>query len=278
MVSIAFVSYLLVPVSTRAAEDAASIMQKVYDMKQVEDEISTLSFHFISPDKTDKQVVYKMIWKNAHGKQGYDNKAIFFTQLPLDKKGIAYLGWLRPHGSDKLNDEWLYLPELRTTRRIVQSHDHDQPDNDEFSASLLDHEQLMRRSPTMDNHELLEVQSFAGRPHYLISSTPKHPGMMMHHDEHEHGHPTARRISWIDKDRVLVDRVQFLDDQDAIQLDMKIEWQQLKGYWIWKRIEAVSPVSKETTTLDISDIKINSGLSDNLFRKRILEKGPRIFE
>ena len=277
-VSAVIIFVLLAPFSAQAADDATKIMQQVYDAKQISDEIATLNFHFIAPDNTEKKVVYKMVWKNMRGKDGYDNKAIFFTELPLDKKGIAYLGWLRPHGSDKLNDEWLYLPELRTTRRIAQSLDHEQPDNDEFSASLLDHEQLMRRAPGMDDHTLLEEATFDGRPHYRISSTPRHTGMMMHDSEHEHGKPTARRINWVDRESMLLDRVQFLDNQDKVQLDMKIDWQQVKGYWIWKRIEAVEPSSGKKTLLDITDIRVNSGLSDHVFRKRILEKGPHIFE
>ena len=271
-----FAFMTLAPVSVLAADDAAGIMQKVSELKQVDDETATLSFHFIAPDNSDKQVVYKMVWKNAQGRDGYDNKAIFFTEQPLDKKGIAYLGWLRPIGSDKLNDEWLYLPELRTTRRIVQNRDHGKSENDEFSASLLSEEQLMRRPPDLDNHTLLDEQSFEGRPHYRISSKPKHLDMMTLHNEHDQ--PTVRRVNWIDRESMLLDRVQFLDDQDRIQLDMKIDWQKMNGYWIWKRVEAVNPVNGEKTLLDITDIRLNSGLSDNLFSKRVLDKGPRLFE
>ena len=268
---------VMVPSMSRAADDAAAIMQKVYDARQIDDEIATLTFHFIDPDDSEKKVVYTMVWKNAHGEDGYDNKAIFFTESPLDKKGIAYLGWLYPHGSDKLNDEWLYLPELRTIRRIVQSKNHDEHNEDEFANSLLSHEQLQRRSPKMDNHTLLDEQMLDGRPHYLISSTPK-PGGHMHMHMDGHGHPTARRINWVDKDSLLLDRVQFLDEHDTVQLDMKIDWQQIQDYWLWKRIEAIDPNSKEKTLLEISDIKINSHLDDSIFQKRALTKGSRRFK
>lgn len=98
-------------------------------------------------------------------------KPFFFTESPPKKRGIAYLGWLRPTGRDKLDDEWIYLPELRSTRRIPhRGHEHSH-DDDEFGNSLVSREHLEPRPPQLDDHKIIGEQDFNGQPHYLISST-----------------------------------------------------------------------------------------------------------
>lgn len=254
------------------ADDAASIMQKVHEVKRVDDQIATLSFRFIKADKSEKQAIYTMVWKNMHGKDGYDNKAIFFTDSPPDKRGIAYLGWLRPTDSDKLDDEWIYLPELRSTRRIPHRNHNHSHDDDEFGNSLLTREHLEPRPPQLDDHKITGEQDFNGQPHYLISSTSKHT-QHMQHSKHGGDNGSTKRINWVDKNSLRLNRIQFFDNHDKQLLDMKFEWQKQQGYWIWKGIEASKPSSNEKTLLEFSVIKINSRLRDRIFHKRNLAKG-----
>ena len=256
------------------AADAQDIMRSTNEIKRVDDQIATLTFRFIAPDKTEKQVIYTMVWKNMSGENGYDSKAIFFTESPLDRKGIAYLGWLRGAGSDKLDDEWLYLPELRMTRRIVP-HDHDHAhSDDEFGRSLLNRNNLEPRSPQLDEHRLIDEQLYNEAPHYRISSTPRDNPAMQHQGDDP---AVAKRIYWIDKNTQRISRIQFFDHDDRQRLDMKFDWAEVGGYWLWRRIEAVDPATQEQTILEVSNIRINNKLKDQAFGKRNLEKGSRRF-
>lgn len=258
-------------------EDAAAIMEKVYQTPRVADQISTLSFTFNRPGEKARRAVYVMVWKDMKRKDGYDNKAIFYTEFPLARKGIAYLGWLHPIGSEQKNDEWIYLPELAMTRRIVPR-DHERAnDEDEFFGSLLTHEHLEPRPPHLDDHRLLDEKTFNDEVHYLIDSRPAHHS---HGGSHAHGNgdSPARRVSWVDKKEMRINRIQFFGDDDKMQLDMQIEWLQQDGYWLWQRVEAVDPSSEARTVLDISDIRINSGLKERQFHKRNLDKGSGRFK
>jgi len=280
------VNYLITPMSIMllllshvayAAEpDAAAIMKKVYQAPRVSDQVATLSFSFIQPGEEAQHAAYTMVWKDMKGKDGYDNKAIFFTESPPARQGIAYLGWLHPIGSTEKNDEWIYLPELGMTRRIVPRDNEGSNDEDEFAASLLTHEHLEPRPPQLDHHSLLEEKLFNDRPHYLIDSRPAHHS---HGGHHNHGGSVAptRRVSWVDKEGMRISRIQFYGADDKMQLDMKIEWQQQKDFWLWKRVEAVVPDTQASTVLEVTDVEINAGLNERLFHKRSLDKGSARF-
>ncbi len=273
-VSIVFL--LLSHIGNAAQADATAIMEKVYKAPRVSDQVATLNFNFITPGEQERRAVYTMVWKDMKGKGDYDNKAIFYTEFPLARKGIAYLGWLHPIGSDKNNDEWLYLPELGMTRRIVPRDNETVNDEDEFAGSLLTHEHLEPRPPHLDHHRLLEEKAFNGSPHYLIDSSPAHHGHGGHH-AHGGGESPAKRVSWVDKEHMRINRIQFFNAHDKLQLDMQIEWTQQEDYWIWKRVEAVASATRAKTVLEISDIKINAGLNERVFHKRNLDKGSARF-
>lgn len=267
---------LLTHVVSAAETDAAAMMEKIYKSDRVSDQIATLNFSFIRKETEVRRAVYTMVWKDVKGKGKFDNKAIFFTEFPLARKGIAYLGWLHPIGSDKKNDEWIYLPELGMTRRIVPR-DHDRPnEEDEFAGSLLTHEHLEPRPPHLDHHHLLEEKIFNEQSHYLIESKPAHHGHGGHHS-HGGGESPAKRISWIGKKDMRINRIQFFSGDNKMQLDMKIEWIQQDDYWLWKRLEAVVPGTQAQTVLEMTDVRINTGLNERMFHKRNLDKGSARF-
>ncbi|MCF6325386.1 MAG: outer membrane lipoprotein-sorting protein [Gammaproteobacteria bacterium] len=266
---------LLVSVGSHAVEiNAAAIMEKIYQTPRVEDQVSTLNFSFHKPEAQTRRAGYTMVWKDVKGKGEYDNKAIFFTEFPIARKGIAYLGWLHPIGSDKKNDEWIYLPELGMTRRIIPRDNSEGNEEDEFAASLLTHEHLEPRPPQLDDHRLLEEKLMNGRAHYLIESKPASHGHGGHGGHHNHGGDApAKRISWVDKVAMRINRIQFFDGHDKMQLDMNIEWREEGDYWLWSRVEAIEPETRTKTVLEITDIRINAGINERMFHKRNLDKG-----
>jgi len=265
------------PGYSHAAEDATNIMRESDAIKRVDDEIARLTFHFIAADETDKQVIYTMVWKNMSGKQGYDNKAMFFTESPLDRKGVAYLGWLRDKDSDEADDEWIYLPELRMTRRLVPHKQGHKQNDDEFGRSLLDRYNLDPRPSRLDEHRLVGEKTYDGQPHYLISSTPRHGQGLQDPADQGDAATVARRLNWVNKNTLRISRIQSFDADDRELLDIKFHWIEIDGYWLWQRVEATDPATREQTVLEISDIKINNRLNDRAFSKRNLEQGVSRF-
>lgn len=252
-------------IGTDAAEmTGAEIMQRVYESNRIDDQIATLTFTFIDADHAEKKVVYTMVWKNSRGQDGYDNKAMFFTEFPPDRKGIAYLGWLRKPGTAQQDDEWIYLPELRMVRRIAQRGVHYTHDDDEFGLSLLERDHLQPRQVDLDEHQLLKNETLDGVSYYVVESRSKQQGF---------AYPYKKVISWIEQESLRPMRVHYFDMDDKPALDVTFEWAEVSGKWLWKRVTAVEPNVHAKTILDISDVKINSGLSDGTFTSRLLMRG-----
>jgi len=249
-----------------AVEDADAIVTRAYQDGRIDDQISTLTFTFSAPETGDQQqVIYTMVWKNQHGIGDYASKAMFFVESPADRKGVAYLGWLVPIGSSERDDEWIYLPELRSTRRIAHRNHGQAKNDDEFGKSLLTRKQLDPRPPGLDNHRLLGEKPMAGRVHYIIANTPKQ------------GHGKGRSIHWIDKETFRINRTQYFDAQDQEMLDIRFEWAHVGDHWLWKTVTALNPANQAKTVLDIDSKSVNTGLRDREFSKRILERGSSRF-
>jgi len=259
------------PYAIAQQDDAEQIIGQSFENKRVDDQISKLTFLFDGPNKDKQEVIYTMVWKNMHGEDGFDSKAMFFTESPPEKKGIAYLGWLRPDGSAKNDDEWVYLPELRSTRRLAhRDHEHNH-DDDEFGNSILTTDHLEPRLPELDDHEFIGEKSLEGKSYYLIRSTPK---IHINHGSAHQGNTTFRAIiRWIEKDTYLIQRKQFLNENDAIDIDMQIAWVEVQGFWLWHRISAINPKNNNTTIMTVSETQINLGLKNKDFSKRMLKKG-----
>lgn len=264
LVLVAMCQGFAVHAETLSADEIAT---RAYERNRVDDQIATLTFTFSSAGKKEQQVAYTMVWKNMKGKDGYDNKAMFFGEFPTDKRGIAYLGWLTPAGSAKQDSEWIYLPELRTTRRIAHRGDDKADDDDEFANSLLKREHLDPRPPSLDTHTLVGEEMLDGRAHYVILSTPK----QRQKDE------SAKTVRWVDRESFRVDRAQYFDVDSEETLDVDIVWSRVGQFWVWKNVTAVSPKSGAKTVLEVDTISINSGLKDRDFSKRNLKRGSAGF-
>lgn len=255
------------------APDAPTVITRAYEIQRVEDQIATLTFTFSAPGKDEQHVVYTMVWKNMKGEAGYDNKAMFFTESPPDKRGIIYLGWLRTPGNAKPDDEWIYLPELRMTRRIAhRDHAHD---DDEFGNSLLTREHLDPRPPQLDDHTLIGKEPLDGRMHYLIASTPK--PHHSHGGDHMAQEVAAKTVRWIDQENYRTNRAQFYDTKDKETLDMRIRWTQINDTWVWKSVTATDPHNGARTVMEIDKIRINIGLKEKDFSRRTLDNWPKRF-
>ncbi|MBI1824576.1 MAG: outer membrane lipoprotein-sorting protein, partial [Nitrospirae bacterium] len=55
----------------------------------------------------------------------------------------------------------------------------------------------------------------------------------------------------------------------------KMNWQEVSGYKAWKSSEVVNVQTQHKTIFEISDLKINTGLKDDLFKERTLTTGVR---
>jgi len=249
---------------------ADEIMLKSYRVHGGDDSISTLTFNFMEPNNRERKLEYTMLWKDYKGRDGITTKMIFFKEFPPADKGIAYMTWMYQPDLNQDDDEWLYLPELRTVRKLSKKIGDDQDghnkhdEDSEFSKSVLHRTQLVPRQPDLDNHQLLRVDEKDGEEFYVIDSTPKNK---------DDNYPYSRTINWVSKDHFLLTKIDYFNMDGEKTLHQEIKWQNIDKSWVWDKVEGTDLNTGNKTSLTVSNVRINTGIDDDAFTKRVMKLG-----
>lgn len=262
-------------------DEAESVMWRAYEIYGGDDTFSRLNFHFdLDGGKTSTASLVMGFKRDGDSNAGY--RVIMFNELPPDRKDVGFLGVFHDPAAGKEDDMWLYLPDLRSTRRLT----HQAPDthggddhghmghmrhegiSDEFTVSELNHEELMPRWPAFDRHRLLALEEIDGAPAWKIESVPRDPASSTY----------GKRIQWIDRENFLMLRIEYHDDVGRLVKTQNQSWRRYGDAWLWDRISAIDHASGRTTVLEQADVQVNLGLPDSLFSRRVLTRGGKSFE
>jgi hypothetical protein len=256
------ISLWSIPVHAGAGPTAAEIVKKSSEIEGGDDSISRLSFRFKKSDGTERKLVYTMAWKEYGGREGVNDKVIFFSEYPPDDRGKSFMIWMYAH---KRPDEWMYLPELRMVRKVTPSERHSHHDqNDDFAHSVLTEVDLAPRKPDLDEHTLLKDEVFNGHDDFVVESVPK--GV-------SRDYPYQKTRRWITRDNFLPERIDYYDPTGLLIKRQTITWKRIGKDWVWKQVVGENLITDERTVLDITDIKLNSGLKDEVFSARTMRLG-----
>jgi len=248
--------------SVSAEPTAADIVEKASHVEAGDDSMSRLSFTFERPDGEDRKLVYTMVWKDYAGRDDISDKAIFFSEYPPDDKGKAFMVWVY---ENKKDDEWMYLPELRMVRKVTHGEHHAHHDeDDDFAHSVLTQVDLVPRDPALDNHTLLKDEQVDGHSDFVVESVPKRATK---------DYPYQKTRRWISQAHFLTERVDYYGASGGLVKRQTTKWKKIGDAWVWERVVGEDLVTKERTELDISDIRLNSGLDDEVFSARTLRLG-----
>ncbi len=187
-------------------------------------------------------------------------KMIRFVE-PADVKGTGVLTVEHTGGDD---DVWIYLPALKKSRRIVSSEKSNSFMGTEFSYSDM-------LSPKVEDYryELLKTENFAGADCYVVESDPANQKVLT-----EQGY--SKKISWIRKDNFVESKVDYYDKSGSLLKTLTTSnitmVDQTSHKWLALKREMQNLQTKRKTIMDFNKIKVNSGVSDDFFTLRYLEK------
>lgn len=248
---------------------ADAIMQKSYVVYSGDDSLSRITFTFQEKGFPEKKLVYTMAWKRFTEGE-YEAKVMMFREFPPDAKGVSYMGFFyMPHPS-RNDDEWIYLPELRMVRKLSHSGPK-HAKQEEFAPSELRQYDLMPRHPGYDTHQLLRTEKLGAVDCYVIQSTPKPNGA--------EAYPYSKVVKWISKDNFLPLRVEYYaevqggNEEGKLQKQQVTQWKKIGNAWVWEEVKGVNIRTGNQTTLTVSDVRINVGLTDGSFSKRAMQLG-----
>lgn len=210
----------------------------------------------------EKRSVYLRFWKDYKGKDNIIDKMLLFTEYPPDAKGAAFMRVTYEPDLKKAADQWIYLPVLRKIRRVTI-----RDQGDSFLNSELTYADITPRAVNEDTHKLLGLKDIGGRQFYIVESIPKESKPLY-----------GKRIQWFEKkpnwDDCAQERIDYYNLKGALLKEQFIKWQHVGKAWVWDRVLVRNVQTLRASIFLISNVEINTGITDDFFTERALRMGP----
>jgi hypothetical protein len=248
--SIIFVS--LMACTTLFATDGTSIMQKVFDNPAPDFSHSAVKMELIDA-KGETQTRLMEEW----GKDENDLvSSVIIFRSPSTVKNTRFLQVQNEGSSDS---KWIYLPALRTVRRIASSEG-----SKSFMGSDATYDDLETRDVDRDIHEYLGDKTINGYDCYIVKSSAKDSSDSQY----------SYRLSYIDKNSFVPIRVEMFDKSENLYKILNVEkLEQINNYWIPMVNSMKNVQSGHSTVLTILKIEVDNPLSDKIFTSSFLKTG-----
>ena len=239
---------------------ARAIMEKVDARDDGDNQTSDMEMILI--DKRGKKRVRRLgIFSKDKGE---DTLRLMFFLEPADVKDTAFLTW-DYDDPDKDDDQWLYLPALRKTKRIAFS------DKDgSFMGSDLNYSDMTDRNLEDYDFTLKKEMEVNGTKTWLIEAIPRTKKVI-----EETGYKKSLLI--VRQDNYFVIRgVNWVRDGGYLKyMDVK-KLEQIDGIWVATEMHVTKKKGKKfahKTILKFSNVKFNQDLDYDMFTVRRMEKG-----
>lgn len=247
--------------SAAAELTAREIMERVDARDDGDNSISTLEMTLIDKGG-DKRVRQVTVFTKDKGR---DMQRMQFFLAPADVRGTGFLTY-DFYSGEKDDDQWLYLPELRKTKRIASS-----DKSGSFMGTDFSYADMTRRVVDEWTYKLLKEDEVRGEKVWLIEATPRDETV-----RDRYGY--EKSVVFVRQDIFMVVRaVHWVRDGGKLKyLDMK-RVERIDGIWMGTELDMKTTKGGETlhrTVMRFSDVKFNQNLDDDLFTVRRLEKGP----
>jgi hypothetical protein len=195
---------------------------------------------------------------------GEDTHTILFFLLPADVKDTGFLTY-DYDDAEKDDDQWLYLPALKKTKRIASS-----DKSGSFMGSDFNYSDMTSRELDRYDYRLMQEAEVDGNKVWQVEAIPN-----AEEEIEETGY--TRSIVFVRQDNdVVVRAVNWVKKGKRLKyLDVK-QLELIDGIWVPTEIHMTTKKGKETlhkTILLMSNVRFNQPMEDDQFSVRALEKG-----
>jgi outer membrane lipoprotein-sorting protein len=228
------------------------IIEKVYNRPAGDDQTSDLAMTLINRRGDQRLRKIKQFTKNL----GDVEKSIMFFLSPADVKNTSFMNWT--YDSDQGDDQWIYLPALKKTKRISSD-----SKSDYFMGSDFTYDDLGDRKLEDDTHQLLREETLDGIDCYVVESVSKDEDYMY-----------SRTMVWVNKSTFIGMKKEFYDeDEDLLKVLTIKEVKEISGIWVITNSEMKNLQKDHMTTMILSNIQINTGIPESYFSERMMMRG-----
>lgn len=246
---------LLATVGLSAQTSGQAIMEEVYNRPAPEDISATVNMTLTN--SRGNQRVREIEQYTLDTSEG-EKKIMFFTE-PADVRDTSFMTWSYDDNPD--DDQWIYLPQLNRVRRISSDSKHDS-----FMGSDFTYDDISGRHPDQDEHELLREETIDGTETYVVESRPNDPG----------NSPFARTVTWVDQEEWLGVRREYYDDRGTMYKVLEVEETiEIDGFSIIAQMTMTNESRDHSTTMEMRDVEVNSGINERMFSERTMTRGVR---
>jgi hypothetical protein len=256
-------TFFLAPVSFADDQEARNIMEKVDARDDGDNQVSEMEMVLI--DKRDKERIRKI--QTFSKDKGEDTLRLMFFLHPADVKDTAFLTF-DYDDHDKDDDQWLYLPALKKTKRIAST-----DKSGSFMGSDLTYADMTSRNLEDYDYAFYEKakeKEVRGVKTWVIWSVPRSKDVI-----EETGY--EKSLLFVRQDNFFVIRaLHWVRDggykkyMDVKQLDL------IDGIWVATEMHITKKKGKHKvhkTILKWSNVAFDQGLEFDLFSVRRMEKG-----
>ena len=243
------------------AQDGRAIMEKVNARDDGDNQTSTMEMVLI--DAKNNQRIRNL--KSFRKDKDKDTLSLMFFLSPADVEGTGFLSYdYDEPGKD--DDQWLFLPALRKSKRIASGDKSGSFMGSDFNYADMTRPDLNDYTFTVQKEEMVD-----GQATWRIEGKPKKP-----ETAEETGY--SKSVLWVRKDNyVMVRAVRFVNKSSRMKFMQITKLEQIDGVWVAREMQMTTKEGSNTvhtTLLRFNDIKFNQKLPDDQFSLNRLEKGP----
>lgn len=195
---------------------------------------------------------------------GDEKRMAIFYETPRNVAGTAFLTWDHPE-ADRDDDQWLYLPALRRSRRISAS-----DRGDYFLGTDLTYEDIKNETRVSAND--YQWRTLAAEP------VDEHPCLRVE------GIPVNEKVArelgysklelWVDSDAWIVRRAEYWDRAERKLKSSKVlDIRVVDGILTPHRIEVSNHRTGHATVFEISDVDYQTTIDESVFTESAIRRG-----
>lgn len=232
--------------------DARAIVDKVIDADPFGMMDSQLSVRAVLHDKNNSERVLQFRLDALRYKFGLSKTITRFSQ-PADIAGVGFLQIMRDDADD---DRFLYLPDLKKSRRIAGATRNNSFMGTDFSFADLDMRDLRESTPTLNGNETIGKYTY-----YKLTIVPTRADSVY-----------SRFELWVRSDNFLVLKWLMYDKSSTLLKTYQAsEMKRVDGHWYASKGRIENHREQHTTDLYLDDMKATKA-ADTEFTVNNLEK------
>lgn len=240
------------PARSADAPSPADLVQKVLDNDPWGLSGATVKATITLTDRNGKQRKLSFTAHSRRHDPPFSKSIVRFTAPP----DLAGAGFLQVQSRSADDDRFLFLPELKRSRRISGSLRSSSFMGTDFSFADLDRRDLREGTPSSKGEE-----SIGNFPCHKVDVVPK-----------RNDSPYSHLELWIRKDNFLPLKMMLFDKSDVAMKEFRsLEVRRVSGQWFISKSKMTNLRDKQVTDLDLEQIVVED-VADDAFTVRELEK------